>query len=627
MALLTISEPGQKLAPARRKLAVGIDLGTTNSLVAAVCEGEPRVFEDSEGRTLLPSVVRYMASGAEPEVGYKAKQSLITDPLNTLSSVKRLIGKSIDDLQLAESLISYQFSPSEENGVPLINTVAGNIDPVSASAEFLKVLAKRGTAALKGEIEGAVITVPAYFDDAQRQGTKDAAKLAGLKVLRLLNEPTAAAVAYGLETKAEGVIAVYDLGGGTFDVSLLKLQRGVFTVLATGGNTALGGDDFDDAIIHWIMVAAKLDQSALQPEEINQLKALANSAKHALTEQQQVSVEYAGWQGDLSREILAELLSALVDKTLLSCRRALRDAKLTTEQIESVVLVGGSTRVPLVRDKVAQFFAREPLSDIDPEKVVAIGAAIQADILIGNKYGDDILLLDVAPLSLGVETMGGLVEKIIPRNTTIPVAKSQEFTTFKDGQSIMNFHVLQGERELVSDCRSLAKFELHGIPPMVAGAAKIRVSYQVDADGLLNVSAQELSSGVEASVEVKPSYGLSDQDIEKMLKSSISHAKEDMALRALKEQQIEAISLVEALASALAEDEALEDGEALLSAGQQEELRAELDALRELSQQHDADAIEQALKQLNKQSGEFAQLRMDRSISKALSGESINDIR
>ena len=551
MVLLQISEPGQSPQPHQRKHAVGIDLGTTNSLVSAVRSGMPETLADSQNRHLLPSVVHYSEQGASA-LGYEAMDFNISDPLNTISSVKRLLGRGVDDLVMLGDQLPYDFVEID-GGMPKINTVSGPVSPIQVSAEILRALVNRAEESLDTILDGAVITVPAYFDEAQRQATKDAATLAGIKVLRLLNEPTAAAIAYGLDEAAEGVVAVYDLGGGTFDISILRLSRGVFEVLATGGDSALGGDDFDHAIAQWLRDEIGMSAS-LNPMEQRILLETARAAKEELTESDQVEIEVLDWHGVLSRQVMNSLIDELVTKTIRSCRRALRDADVSIDQIDSVVLVGGSTRALLVREKVANFFGMQPMCNLDPDRVVAMGAAVQADILVGNKSGDEMLLLDVIPLSLGIETMGGLTEKIIHRNTTIPVAKAQEFTTFKDGQTAMAIHVLQGERELVDDCRSLTRFELRGIPPMVAGAAQIRVTYQVDADGLLNVTARELTSNVESRIEVKPSYGLAEDEITQMLQDSFSYARDDMQARALREQQVEADRMVEDLLAALAKD-------------------------------------------------------------------------
>ncbi|MBG6475092.1 Fe-S protein assembly chaperone HscA [Pseudomonas aeruginosa] len=617
MALLQIAEPGQSPKPHERRLAVGIDLGTTNSLVAAVRSGVAEPLPDAQGRLILPSAVRYHAERAE--VGESARAAAAKDPFNTIISVKRLMGRGLEDVKQLGEQLPYRFRQGESH-MPFIETVQGLKSPVEVSADILRELRQRAETTLGGELVGAVITVPAYFDDAQRQATKDAARLAGLNVLRLLNEPTAAAVAYGLDKGAEGLVAIYDLGGGTFDISILRLTRGVFEVLATGGDTALGGDDFDHAIAGWVIEQAGLSAD-LDPGSQRQLLQIACAAKERLTDEASVRVAYGDGSGELSRATLDELIEPFVARSLKSCRRAVRDSGVDLEEIRSVVMVGGSTRVPRVRTAVGELFGCEPLTDIDPDQVVAIGAAIQADALAGNKRGEELLLLDVIPLSLGLETMGGLMEKVIPRNTTIPVARAQEFTTYKDGQTAMMIHVLQGERELVKDCRSLARFELRGIPPMVAGAAKIRVTFQVDADGLLGVSARELSSGVEASIQVKPSYGLTDGEIARMLKDSFDYAGDDKAARALREQQVEAQRLLEAVQSALDVD-----GERLLDEEERLAIAAQMDTLRELAGGSDTAAIENQIKRLSQVTDAFAARRMDATVKAALSGRRLNEI-
>ncbi|MCY1278351.1 Chaperone protein HscA [compost metagenome] len=620
MALLQIAEPGQSPQPHQRRLAVGIDLGTTNSLVAAVRSGLSAPLPDADGQVILPSAVRYHADRVE--VGRAAKAAAASDPFNTVLSVKRLMGRGVEDVHHLGEQLPYRFVEGESH-MPFIDTVQGAKSPVEVSAEILKSLRERAEATLGGELVGAVITVPAYFDDAQRQATKDAARLAGLSVLRLLNEPTAAAVAYGLDQQAEGVVAIYDLGGGTFDISILRLTRGVFEVLATGGDSALGGDDFDHAIAGWIIEQAGLS-SDLDPATQRSLLQSACAAKEALTDVDEVELAHGAWSGRLSRAHFEALIEPLVARSLKACRRAVRDAAIELDEVEAVVMVGGSTRVPRVREAVGALFGRSPLTDIDPDQVVAIGAAIQADTLAGNKRSDgedELLLLDVIPLSLGLETMGGLMEKVIPRNTTIPVARAQDFTTYKDGQTAMMIHVLQGERELVSDCRSLARFELRGIPPMVAGAAKIRVTFQVDADGLLSVAARELSAGVEASIQVKPSYGLTDGEIARMLNDSFQHAGGDKAARALREQQVDAERLLEAVQSALDAD-----GERLLSEDERIAILASMDELRALAAGSDTYAIEQQTKRLTQITDAFAARRMDATVKAALSGRRLNEL-
>ncbi|WP_145932051.1 Fe-S protein assembly chaperone HscA [Yersinia bercovieri] len=616
MALLQISEPGLTAAPHQRRLAAGIDLGTTNSLIATVRSGKAQTLVDEQQRDLLPSVVHYQQNGID--VGWHAREFAAQDPVNTISSVKRMMGRSLADIQQRYPNLPYQFQPSE-NGLPMIQTATGWVNPVQVSADILKTLAQRAQAALEGELDGVVITVPAYFDDAQRQGTKDAARLAGLHVLRLLNEPTAAAIAYGLDSGQEGVIAVYDLGGGTFDISILRLSRGVFEVLATGGDSALGGDDFDHLLADWLREQAGIDSRDDHTIQ-RQLLDAAIAAKIALSDADVAEVSVAGWQGQITRAQFESLIASLIKRTLIACRRALKDAGVTADEVLQVVMVGGSTRVPLVREQVGQFFGRTPLTSIDPDKVVAIGAAIQADILVGNKPDSDMLLLDVIPLSLGLETMGGLVEKVIPRNTTIPTARAQEFTTFKDGQSAMMIHVLQGERERVQDCRSLARFTLRGLPPLPAGGAHIRVTFQVDADGLLSVTAMEKSTGVEASIQVKPSYGLSDNEIANMIKDSMVNAQADISARKLAEQQVEAARVLESLQGALAQDAAL------LSAQESSAIAQGMTLLQQQMQGSDPQAIEAAIKALDAQTQDFAARRMDASIRRALAGHSVDEV-
>ncbi|MBT5718041.1 MAG: Fe-S protein assembly chaperone HscA [Gammaproteobacteria bacterium] len=618
MALLQIQEPGGKQAKPLHRRAVGIDLGTTNSLVSASCGPGVETLPDSAAQHLLPSVVHY-SKGKPPLVGVEAKALLVDDPLNTIASVKRLLGKSLSELKAKQDYLPFEFDEARADGAPAILTEAGSKDVVQNSADILSALVERAEASLKGALEGAVITVPAYFNDAQRQQTKDAAQLAGLNVLRLLNEPTAAAVAYGLDSNDQGNVVVFDLGGGTFDVSLLSLKNGVFEVLATGGDTSLGGDDIDHAIAEWI--AAQLQESAaVAVPSVAKLRQLANAAKHELSDKPQTAIVINQFSALLEESTLKQLTADMIRRTIMSCRRVLRDAGLTVADIDNIVMVGGSTRMPLVRDAVAEFFGKTPLTDIDPDKVVAIGAGIQADVLIGNKSSDSFLLLDVNPLSLGIETMGELVEKIIPRNTTIPVAKAQEFTTFKDGQTVMSLHVVQGERELVSDCRSLARFELRDIPAMVAGGAKIRVSFQVDADGLLSVSAEELSTGKKAEIQVKPSYGLKSSVIEEMLQDSQSHAKIDMEARSIKEAQLEATQLLDAIANAL-----LVDGN-LLSREEADSLAESIKALENTMTSGGSVQIHAATEELNQASSDFAAKRMDLHIANALRGESIDAV-
>ncbi|MBA4381582.1 MAG: Fe-S protein assembly chaperone HscA [Sideroxydans sp.] len=620
MALLQISEPGLSAAPHQHRLAVGIDLGTTNSLVATVRNGISVVLNDEVGSALLPSVVRYLEDGSV-QVGITAQAQQSVDPQNTIVSVKRFMGRGLKDVGEVIDL-PYRFVDSP--GMVQLRTVVGVKSPVEISAEILKVLRDRAERSLGGELVGAVITVPAYFDDAQRQATKDAAKLAGLNVLRLLNEPTAAAIAYGLDNASEGVYAVYDLGGGTFDISILRLSKGVFEVLATNGDSALGGDDFDQRIYCWILEKAGLSQ--LDAKDTRLLLTHSRAAKEQLTDHVQTQITAVLSGGELvdvtlTRDDFYAMTQNLLTRTLQATRRALRDAKLSVEEVKGVVMVGGSTRMPQVQRAVAELFNQTPLTNLDPDKVVALGAAIQANVLAGNRSADDWLLLDVIPLSLGIETMGGLSEKVIPRNSTIPSARAQEFTTFKDGQTAMSIHVVQGERELVSDCRSLAKFELRGIPAMVAGSARIRVTFQVDADGLLSVTAREMHSGVESAVTVKPSYGLSEGEITRMLQDGNQHARDDMQARALREQQTEATQLLEAV------DNALQlDGEALLDAQAQARIRNSMEAVRSVLSGSDHLAIKRAVEALNQATVIFAQARMDRSVSTALKGHNLSEL-
>ncbi len=620
MALLQLSEPGESAAPHEHRLAVGIDLGTTNSLVATVRSGMSVVLHDDQGRPLLPSIVRYATDGTR-EVGYEAQVHQSLDPHNTIVSVKRFMGRGLKDIVHIETL-PYDFVEGE--GMVKLKTAQGVKSPVEVSADILRALRERAEASLGGQLTGAVITVPAYFDDAQRQATKDAARIAGLNVLRLLNEPTAAAIAYGLDNGAEGVYAVYDLGGGTFDISILKLSKGVFQVLSTGGDSALGGDDFDHRIFCWVIEQAKL--SPLSHHDARLLQMRAREAKEFLTLNAEAPITAKLSTGEfvdlkLTTEIFKDISKTLVQKTLGPTRKALRDAGLSPDEIKGVVMVGGATRMPQIQQAVAEYFGQEPLNNLDPDKVVALGAATQANLLAGNRAaGDDWLLLDVIPLSLGIETMGGLVEKIIPRNSTIPIARAQEFTTFKDGQVAMALQVVQGERELVSDCRSLARFELRGIPPMVAGAARIRVTFQVDADGLLSVTAREQTTGHEARVEVKPSYGLSDDEITSMLKDGYNHASDDAFRRALREAQVEAQRLVEAVQSALKEDAHL------LSTLERAHVDSCLAKLQTVLIGDDRRAIDMAMDALSKGTAEFAARRMNQSVQRALAGKKMEEM-
>jgi molecular chaperone HscA len=621
MALFQIAEPGESAVPHEHKLAIGIDLGTTNSLVATVRSGIALCLSDEQGRQLLPSVVRYHADNST-DVGPSAQANQAVDPKNTIISVKRFMGRGLKDISHVESM-PYDFI--ESPGMVKFKTVAGVKSPVEISAEILKSLKARAELALNGEMVGAVITVPAYFDDAQRQATKDAARLAGLNVLRLLNEPTAAAIAYGLDNAAEGVYAVYDLGGGTFDISILKLTKGVFEVMATGGDSALGGDDFDHRIFCWVIEEAKLQP--LSPEDGRLLMMRCREAKEFLTNNPEAPITARLASGEMvdlkiNVAIFSDIAQTLISKTIQPVKKALRDAGLRVDDIKGVVMVGGATRMPQVQKAVGDFFRQEPLTNLDPDKVVALGAATQANLLVGNKTGkDDWLLLDVIPLSLGLETMGGLSEKVIPRNSTIPTARAQEFTTFKDGQTAMAIHVVQGERELVSDCRSLARFELRGIPPMVAGAARIRVTFQVDADGLLAVAAREQTTGVEASVTVKPSYGLSDDEIAGMLQDSMAHAKDDAIQRALKEAVVEGQRMIEATEAAMKEDPHL------LNAAETTKITATIAKLAAAMQGENRRLINLAMDDLGFETQEFAHRRMDQSIKKVLSGRKVDDIK
>ncbi len=623
MALMQIAEPGQSAAPHQHRLAAGIDLGTTNSLIASVQSAVTSVLADAQGALLLPSVVRYLPGG-DTVVGHAAQAHQVDDPQNTIVSVKRFMGRSLADLDGGASL-PYQFT--DRPGMVGITTVAGERSPVQVSADILSSLRLRAEEALGGPLTGVVITVPAYFDDAQRQATKDAARLAGLTVLRLLNEPTAAAIAYGLDKAAEGTFAIYDLGGGTFDISILRLSKGVFEVLSTGGDSALGGDDFDHAIGEWFCTQHNIGGlGSLAPAAQRSLLASARAAKEALSQHDSAQVRLGGstdhaLQAILSRVAFAQLAAPLVARTMLATRRALRDARLSTADITGVVLVGGSTRMPVARDAVQDYFGVEPLTDIDPDQVVALGAAMQANLLAGNSSSDEWLLLDVCPLSLGLETMGGLVEKIIPRNSTLPMARAQEFTTFKDGQTAMSLHVVQGERETVADCRSLARFELRGIPPSVAGAARIRVSFQIDADGLLSVTAREQTTGIEAHVEVKPTYGLADTQIATMLQDAIGASQTDMQVRSLREAQVDARRLLDATESALAEDAAL------LSAPELADIQHAMFMVADaLETESPLPELRVATEALSAATGEFAARRMNASIHQALAGRSLDTL-
>lgn len=618
MALLQISEPGESPAPHQRKLAVGIDLGTTHSLVASVRSSVAEVLAEAHGRALVPSAV-YVDADGKALIGADALAMQTSHPLDTLVSIKRLMGKSYDDA-LASGM-PYHFVQDAQS--VKIRTQHADLSPVEVASHILGKLRYLAEGILGDTLVGAVITVPAYFDDAQRQATRDAARLAGLNVLRLLNEPTAAAIAYGLDHGAEGVYAVYDLGGGTFDISLLRLSRGVFEVIATGGDTALGGDDFDAAIVDAISVKQQMQN--LSHADKRALLSAARRVREALTDatsaSESLSVSGKNVDLTLTRAEFEQIAQPLVAKTIASAKRALKDASLDVDDIKGVVMVGGSTRMPVVRQTVQDFFGTQPLTNLDPDQVVALGAALQANLLAGNRHpGEDWLLLDVTPLTLGMETMGGLVEHIIPRNSTIPVARAQEFTTFKDGQTALAIHIVQGERDLVSDCRSLARFELRGIPPMVAGAARIRVTFQVDADGLLSVSAREMGSGVEASVTVKPSYGLKDEDISRMLTEGMAQADQDAKMRMLREQQVEAAQLIESVQAALSSDADL------LSAAEQTRIEQQIQTTQRAIDSNDIESVRAAIKALSAATDEFAARRMDRSIRAALTGKSLNDL-
>ena len=619
MALLKISEPGASKTVKSRKFAIGIDLGTTNSLVASGYSGEVEVLLDETGSGLMPSVVNY-GQGQIPLVGKLAKEIATRDPKNTISSIKRLLGRSKLEGIEADQFQQYQFSSDSRTGLPEIITDAGCKDPIQISSDILTQLASQARQNFDSEIEGVVITVPAYFNDAQRQQTKQAAELANLNVLRLINEPTAAALAYGLDTQEEGKIVVYDLGGGTFDVSILSLRRGVFEVLATGGDTALGGDDIDYAICNWMMEHG-LSKQLLESKGYSELVRYANLIKHELSDNDTVDLKFKDWCGTLNREDFKKICEPFIKRTINACRRVLRDSEIAVADVDNVIMVGGSTRSPIIREEVERYFGMPPLTSIDPDLVVAVGAGIQAEVLVGNDTADNFLLLDVNPLSLGIETMGELVEKIIPRNTPIPSAKAQDFTTFKDGQSVMSIHVVQGERELVSDCRSLAKFELKGIPQMVAGAAKVRVTFQIDADGLLSVSAEELSTQQKAEIQVKPSFGLNADVIEDILESSYENAESDMEIRSLKEAQVEAKQLVDSINSALESDREL------LGVEQLSVLNSAMKHLSALLDAGTSAEIRSATEELNRLSNEFAAKRMDLHIGKALKGKIIDKMQ
>jgi len=622
MALLQISEPGASTDPHEHRLAVGIDLGTTNSLVASIRSGMAQVLPDTNGESILPSVVRYGEDGITA-IGLVARNAAAEDPLNTISSVKRLIGRDAEDINAMATGSQYRIVEGQ-SAVPRIATAAGPKSAIEVSADILSELRRRAEHSLGGELAGAVITVPAYFDDGQRQATKDAARLAGLKILRLINEPTAAAIAYGLDSQEnDSTIAVYDLGGGTFDISMLRLEKGVFEVLSTAGDTALGGDDMDQALVEWMLTKSAFNGS-VSAELQRHLLDEARKAKHNLTDSESIDItlQHADlqWTGGITRLQFEELQEPLVKRTINSCRRALRDAAIAKDAVDAVVMVGGSTRVPSVRRMVGEFFGREVLTEINPDEVVAIGAAVQADILAGNKPDTDMLLLDVVPLSLGMETMGGLVEKIIPRNTTIPVARAQEFTTYKDGQSAMALHVVQGERDLVQDCRSLGRFELRGIPAMVAGQARIQVTFQVDADGLLTVSAIENTSGISAEVHIKPSYGLEDSEIEQMIVDSMEHAEQDVAARMLQEQKVEADRSIEALDAAMKRD-----ADRFLSESERDAIVSARQTLLTARQGDDAEAVKQALKSLESVSETYVARRMNASVGDAMRGANLSD--